>query len=56
MERRSKVHKIDCISVSVSSIFYKIEDKFDGDSYAATELRKEIFMKKGHLIGGLTWS
>jgi hypothetical protein len=56
MERRSKVHKIDCISVSISSIFYKIEHKFDGDSYAAKEVRKEFLMKKGYLIGGLTWS
>jgi len=53
---RSKVHKIDCDSVTISSIFYKIEHKFDSDLYAAKELRKEILMKKGYLVGGLTWS
>jgi hypothetical protein len=44
MERRSKGYKIDCISVSISSIFYKIEHKFDGVSYAAKEPRKEFFL------------
>jgi hypothetical protein len=48
MERMSEIHNIDSISAGISSIFYKIEHKFDG-SYAAKELREGLFMKNGVL-------